>query len=218
MNLKKAYIQPLNGKNQQRIEVLFNPAEYTLDKSNQFQSTPIVGLSTPLTQFINGNARTLTMDLFFDTYEKGVDVRIYTGKMQALLEIDSDLHAPPVCQFVWDSIILKATIEKITSKYTMFLPDGTPVRATLNVTFKEYKTLSEQLSENRLSSATKTRIIITQQGEALWHIASRYYGDPGQWRVIAKENGIDDPLLIQAGMELRLPSITQSSDIGSTGN
>lgn len=218
MNLKKAYIQPLNGKNTQPIEVLFNPAEYTLDKSNQFQSTPIVGLSTPLTQFINGNARTLTMDLFFDTYERNIDVRTYTSKVQALLEIDSDLHAPPICQFVWDSIILKATIEKITSKYTMFLPDGTPVRATLNVTFKEYATLSEQLSQNRLQSATKTRIIITQQGDALWLIASRYYGDPGHWRVIAKENNIDDPLCIQAGMELRLPSIAQTSGVNATGN
>jgi hypothetical protein len=59
MNLAKAYIQPLSGSNTQTIEVLFNPAEYTIDKSNQFQSTPIVGLSTPLTQFINGNTRTL---------------------------------------------------------------------------------------------------------------------------------------------------------------
>ncbi len=138
MELVKAYIEPLNGSSTDKIEVLFNPAEYSIEKSNQFQSTPIVGLATPLTQFISGNARTLTMDLFFDTYEKGTDVRDHTKKVFSLLEIDSELHAPPLCQFVWGSIVLKATIEKISSKFTMFLGDGTPVRATLNVTFKEY--------------------------------------------------------------------------------
>jgi Contractile injection system tube protein/LysM domain len=208
MNLKKAFIEPLNGSNTQPIEVLFNPAEYTLDKSNQFQSTPIVGLPTPLTQFINGNARTLAMDLFFDTYEKGIDVRTYTSRVLALMEIDPELHAPPICRFVWDQIILKATVEKITSKFTMFLSDGTPVRATLNVSFKEYATLSEQLDKNRLHSADKTKTITTKRGDSLWQIASEQYGDPGRWRIIADANNIDDPLYLDAGRELNLPSIS----------
>jgi nucleoid-associated protein YgaU len=208
MELAKAYIQPLNGSTTEKIDVLFNPAEYSIEKSNQFQSTPIVGLSTPLTQFISGNARTLTMDLFFDTYEKGTDVRQHTGKLFSLLEIDSELHAPPLCQFVWGSIILKATIEKITSKFTMFLSDGTPVRASLNVSFKEYATLTEQLNHSRLHSADKTKIVTTQVGDSLWLLAARHYGDPGAWRIIADANpSIDDPTELSSGMELKLPSI-----------
>jgi hypothetical protein len=160
MELAKAYIQPLNGSNTEKIEVLFNPAEYALEKSNQFQSTPIVGLSTPLTQFISGNARTLTMDLFFDTYEKGTDVRAHTAKVLSLLEIDAELHAPPLCQFIWGAIVLKATVEKITSKFTMFLGDGTPVRATLNVTFKEYATLTEQLNRAKAIRCGSLRLSI----------------------------------------------------------
>jgi phage FluMu protein gp41 len=210
MNLKKAHIQVLNGKNKDmKIDVLFNPAEYSIEKSNQYQSTPIVGLTTPLTQFINGNAKTVTMDLFFDTYEKEEDVRKYTDRIGTLLEIDSELHAPPICQFVWDQIIIKAIIEKISSKFTMFLYNGTPVRATLNVTFKEYATLSEQLSDVKRHSADKTKVVILQQGEMLWQLAAKQYGDAGLWRYIAEENNIEDPLSVNAGMELVIPSITQ---------
>jgi hypothetical protein len=50
MALEKAYLQPLdvNGNPKgARIHVLFNPAEYSLQKSNQFAETPLLGLPTP---------------------------------------------------------------------------------------------------------------------------------------------------------------------------
>jgi len=47
-DLKMAYIQAINGRNKNKpIEVLFNPAEYTIEKGNKYQSTPIPGLATP---------------------------------------------------------------------------------------------------------------------------------------------------------------------------
>ncbi|MGE4090104.1 MAG: LysM peptidoglycan-binding domain-containing protein, partial [Candidatus Binatia bacterium] len=150
-NLKTAYIEPINGTRKgTRTKVLFNPAEYTVEKGNAYQSTSLPGLATPVTQFVNGNADTLTMELFFDTYAKssrheemkqGEDVRKYTKELAALLDVDSQLHAPPICQFIWgpplgspEGIQFTGIIEKLTQKFTLFADDGTPLRATLNVT------------------------------------------------------------------------------------
>jgi hypothetical protein len=67
--LKVAHIQAINGRNKgKKIEVLFNPSEYTIEKANKYQSTPIPGLATPVHQFVHGESDTLTMELFFDTY------------------------------------------------------------------------------------------------------------------------------------------------------
>ncbi len=206
MELQKAYIRLVNSGST-LLSVMFNPMEYTLDKSNQFQNTPIIGLSTPLTQFINGNTTVLTMDLFFDTYETKEDVNTYTNKMMALLDIDKDLHAPPICEFVWGTLTFKATVEKITRKFTMFLENGTPVRATLNVTFKEYKTLSEQLNTTTKSSSDRSKIHILKAGETLSSIAGAEYGDPGQWRKIAQANNIVNPRLLESGKEIIIPPI-----------
>lgn len=205
MTLSKAQIQILHSG--QMIEVMFNPTEYTVDKGNQFQSTAILGLSTPLTQFVSGNAETLSMDLFLDTYEKGEDVRTYVEKMMTLVAIDKELHAPPVCQFVWGKFQFKATVEKITRKFTMFLGDGTPVRATLNVAFKEYKTISEQLADPFRHSSDRTKVRILNEGDSLWLLASREYGDPGEWRRIAAANDIDQPRTVEPGRELKVPPI-----------
>lgn len=210
MSLVKAFIQPLDENDNDAgspITVMFNPAEYTLDKSNQFQSTSILGLSTPLTQFVSGNAETLSMDLFFDTYEKGGDVRENTNMVMSLIAINKDLHAPPRCKFVWGRFSFKATVEKVSRKFTMFLNDGTPVRATLNIAFKEYKTISEQLGSPPRQSADRTKVRVFKEGDSLWLMAYREYGDPAQWRRIAEANDIDNPKIVETGRELKLPPV-----------
>src|SRR5260370_914423 len=92
----------------QRIDVQFNPEEYSLNKDNNFASQAIPGLSSPLLQFVHGNMRTLDMELFFDTTQDRTDVRDQSNKVVDLLKIDSDLHAPPVLLVSWASLQLRA--------------------------------------------------------------------------------------------------------------
>jgi nucleoid-associated protein YgaU len=204
-----AYIEPLIDGPAERIKVTFNPAEYSLQKGNQFSSTPLPGLSNPVVSFVNGDADVLTMELFFDTYtDKGSsDVREETGKIAALLDIHPKLHAPPPVRFVWGGLRFKAVIERLSQRFTMFREDGVPVRATLNVTFKEYKTIDEQLNPrpNQSSDWTKRRIIV--EFDRLCLIAAAEYEDPAVWRVIADANEIENPRLLQPGVEIQLPPL-----------
>jgi nucleoid-associated protein YgaU len=189
--------------------VLFNPAEYSLEKGNQFASAPLPGLSNPVLSWVSGDADSLTMELFFDTYTNkgGSDVRLETNKIARLLEIDPELHAPPPVRFVWGRLDFHAVIERLTQRFTMFLENGVPVRATLNVTFKEYKTIQEQLSPNPNQSTDWTKRRVVADGDSLSLIAAIEYGDPGVWRVIADENEIENPRVLQPGIELRLPPL-----------
>ncbi|MFZ0388945.1 MAG: peptidoglycan-binding protein, partial [Calditrichia bacterium] len=180
MALEKAFIQPLDDKGSfsgSPVRVLFNPKEYTLEKSNQYQSTALPGLSTPINQFVSGNAATLSMELFFDTYEKGEDVRNHTGLLTGLLNINSDLHAPPPVMFIWGKLQFKAVLERVSQRFTLFLSSGIPVRAALNVSFREFKTISEQLSAPPRQSADRSKQRILKDGESLWLIAFQEYGD-----------------------------------------
>jgi hypothetical protein len=205
-----AYIEKLMGTRAgERAEVIFNPAEYTLEKGNQFGSTPLPGLSNPILSFVNGDAEVLTMELFFDTYtNKGAtDVRIETSKIARLLEIDPMLHAPsPVC-FVWGELRFKAVIERLTQRFTMFREDGVPVRATLNVTFKEYRTIEEQLHEKPPQSSDWTKRRVVSEQDRLCLIAAIEYEDASVWRVIAEANDIENPRLLQPGQEIVLPPL-----------
>src|SRR5215467_16345258 len=102
MPLVKATITAENTG--QRLEVMFNPEEYSLNRDNNFASQAVPGLSSPLIQFAHGNLRTLDMELLFDTYESRTDVRLETEKLIHLMEIDPTLHAPPILIVAWASL------------------------------------------------------------------------------------------------------------------
>jgi len=205
-----AFIEALLGVHKgEKAEVIFNPAEYSLQKGNQFASAPLPGLSNPVLSFVNGDADILSMDLFFDTYTNrgGSDVRLETKKIARLLDIDPTIHAPPPVRFVWGPLSFQAVIERLGQRFTMFREDGVPVRATLNVTFREYKTIEEQLSERPTESSDWTKRRVVTQEDRLDLIAAIEYGDSTVWRVIAEANDIDNPRLLQPGQEIRLPPL-----------
>ena len=193
--------------NQGSVEVMFNPTEYALESGNTYAWQTIPGLSMPIAQFVSGEATSLTMDLFFDTYEKKEDVRQYTKKIVGLLDVDKDLHAPPVCEFVWGTLHFKGVLEKASSKFTMFLETGIPVRATVTVTFRAVYSVKEQFQHIPRQSADRTKQRTVRQGEQLWHIAAEEYEDPGLWREIARANGIVDPKRIEPGTVIKIPRL-----------
>ncbi|MTV50358.1 LysM peptidoglycan-binding domain-containing protein [Heliobacillus mobilis] len=207
MALSKAKIIAYRGSGTDTIEVLFNPNAYSLQSKNNFAWDNSPGLSAPIGQFINGGATTLTMELFVDTYEMGTDVREKTGQITGLMEVDSELHTPPICRFVWGSLDFKGVIENISQRYTMFLDSGIPVRATLNVTFQACENVTEQLQKTPRHSSDRTKERILKQGEQLWMIAGEEFNNPGQWRELAKANSIDNPHRLVPGTKLVVPRL-----------
>lgn len=217
--LKKATITVLDGADKGKvISVLFNPTEYSLERSNSYKGTPVPGLGTPLMQFVNGESDSLTMDLFLDDYtdpkgptslqQKEDDPLIKRlNALSKLMEIDRDLHAPSPVRFNWGPLEFSAIIEKLGRKVTMFHPDGTPARATLSISFKEYRTLRQQLEDPRRESADKTKRRVVVSKERLWFIAAREYDDATEWTRIADANDLDDPREIESGDWLLIPPI-----------
>jgi nucleoid-associated protein YgaU len=221
--LEKATITPVDGADKNKpIPVLFNPTEYSIDRSNAYKATPIPGLTSPILHFVNGECDQLSMELFLDDYtdpggptslrQKEKDpVARRLKALAGLLNIDRDLHAPPPVRFNWGPMEFKAVIEKLGRKITKFHPDGTPARATLSITFKEYRTLGEQLREPRRESSDKTKRRVVIGRDSLWSMAAREYDDPDEWVRIAIANDLDDPREIRAGDWLVLPPI-ESAD------
>lgn len=199
------------------ISVQFNPPEYTLNKGAQLAEIGIPGLDSPLLQFIRGQNEKLTLDLFFDTTtmsggmtDEATPVTTLTRSIYQLVKIQPRTHAPPRVRFVWgdnDGLSFKAVVESVQQKFTLFNPLGVPLRATLSVTFREYKTLEDQISELNLQSSDHTKRRVVRRGETLSQIAAEEYADPSLWRLIADANAeaIPDPRRLAPGLVLEIP-------------
>ena len=129
VTLEKAKLMNVDKGTSQ--DVLFNPKEYSVQKSVQWEPHKAPGLDTPEQEFTSGNPAVLSVELFFDTYEDKKDVRKeHTEKIMTLALVDVDKHRPPLVMFSWGGFQFTGVVESLTLRYTMFLPDGKPCRAT----------------------------------------------------------------------------------------
>lgn len=214
-NLAKAVIQVLN-ENRTPIEgrelrVQFNPTEYSVNTSATYAEQSLLGLSTPITQFVSGSAETLSLELLFDTYEKGptADVRDETDKLDELVTVEGERHAPPILRVKWASLDFDCVLESVNKQFTLFHPNGNPARARVEVTFRKHLPPRWETRFERRESADRTKLRRPTEGDSLPLLAAREYGDPTRWRVIAAANDIDNPRTLRAGSELVLPPLEE---------
>lgn len=205
----------------EHIKVQYNPTELAFEKGVQIADIDIPALDAPLKQFVRGQSEKLTLELFFDTTEDGMDQRAVsvtteTDKIYQLTKIEATRHAPPICTFKWNAKFpgadispnlggnqqrtsFKGVVESVRQRFTLFSPTGVPLRATLNVTMAEFKPLHIQLHELNRTSPDRTHRHVVAAGETLDAIAADFYARPASWRRIAQDNQIDDPRRLTAG-------------------
>ena len=206
----------------ERVKCLFNPKEYTFSKQNNWKDQQ-TGKNVPQIEFGGGQPATLQMELFFDTYahfkSSGAppkDVRKeYTDKIWKLMIVDPKLTdaknkkgRPPKVIFSWGQTwLFKAVITSITQKFTMFIADGTPVRATLNVSFRQVEDEGALARQNPTSGGVGgERIWTVNEGDTLGLIAYRELGDATRWREIADANHLTRVRRLRPGTVLVIPN------------
>jgi nucleoid-associated protein YgaU len=216
------------------IEALFNPNEITLAKSTNWEQQRVVGrggrVSGTIQEFRSVEAETFSVELFFDTYESrsaamtwrraatsllptsmsqrdATDVRRHTDRVAALAEVDRVLHRPPMCHLEWGAFdIFTGVLTSLQQRFTLFLEDGTPVRATLSCSFVEATTAARSRArELHSADVTKTRQV--RRNDTLHSLAAEEYNDPSLWRHIARANGIVNPRELKPGTVLTIPKL-----------
>ena len=173
MPLVKAII--INTSTGLPLPIMFNPEEYSISRSAKYCDAKIPGLESPITEFNLGHEETLSMDLFFDTYESGLDVRIFTERIAALIDLDPITDRPPVCLFAWGTLVFECVLQSVTKRFTMFDTFGLPVRATLSVQFRGFNALNVLLAKNPFRSLGHSKTHTVKAGETLSQIAWQMY-------------------------------------------
>ena len=105
-------------------------------------------------EFTGAEGRTMTVELLFDGYQASggsrpaMDVQVQVGKLEQMARVmepesqDEKKRRPHHLTVRWGSAIwgtgrLDCVIESLSTKYSMFSSEGTPLRATCTVKLKE---------------------------------------------------------------------------------
>lgn len=148
------------------FEFMFNPDSLSFkhavkvkdaEGARTAQGTPKVAFEYPQAMVLSLNK------IMFDTFEEGTSVLDkYINKLKKAVEFagftiggTTGLNKrPPIYMLVWGSQnYLRCFVEKLDYKLTMFLADGTPVRAEVNLSLKEVDKSFGQYNERTYDSA-----------------------------------------------------------------
>jgi hypothetical protein len=194
------------------VQFMFNPYEYTISKSNNWLDKQPSGRNVPLVSFGQGGAQTLTLTLYFDTQMAKTDVRTYTKPLWSMMMIDqtkknqvSNKGEPPTVAFEWGSLYFKSVITSMSEKFTLFTDEGIPLRCSIQITLRQYEDAEEVAPQTNSQTSSTPPVSNTQvrEGDRMDHIAANNNGDPANYRQIAENNNIDNPIRIPPGTVLR---------------
>jgi nucleoid-associated protein YgaU len=219
----KARLTEVDGSTS--LELRFNPKELSIQKSAEWTRQPNKGAphaSKP--EFAGAKPRTLQMELLFDDWDDDSSGPRLVKQIEQLMawmtptkkSLRDTLPQPAILQLQWGSSEavsqFQGFIKSCTAKYTLFKSDGTPIRATANLSMEEIP--HDAARTNPTSGAvTSRRTHVVAAGDSLHSIAYTEYRDAGFWRALAVFNGIDDPLRIRPGRELGIPSLSEAAEL-----
>ncbi|MER6561670.1 peptidase M23 [Streptomyces sp. NPDC001027] len=207
--------EPPGTKVGDAVSFQFNPASLSLGKGAGWVRHVAKGAKeVGVPEFVGTHPRRLSAELFLDataTHDDSVQeaVERLIGWC-APTERSSAADAPsaPWVKFTWGSfstVSFFGYLEDVQAVYSLFDPNGTPLRATCSVSLTE--AAGPVPGQNPTSGALHARRVHRLvMGDSLETLAHREYGDPTVWRVIAEANGIDDPARLRPGTEILLPA------------
>ena len=206
--LLRIVVPKIENPKERDIPLRFNPTSYQLQKGNEFTQIAVPGLETPPIQYSRGGAETLSFDALLDTSDTQKNVREeYVDRIANLMRINSELHAPPIVQFIWENEIFQGVVANLSVNYVLFTPQGVPLRAEASLSLTAYRPVEVQIAERPRNSPDVEKSCTVRRGDRLDQIADGVYQDPGRWRDIARRNGIADPRRLDPGRVLLLPRI-----------
>jgi nucleoid-associated protein YgaU len=196
------------------LEFQFNPASIKITKEVTWEASSVARRNAPDLKFGGGSAAKFDLSLVFDTSSniEYRDVRMYTNQLLKLVMMSGavdERKPPPQIKFQWGKLTLfLAVVTKVTIEYTLFDPDGTPIRAHASLDLKQQDDRDDYAGLTNPTTRTesrKTRIV--RLGDRLDTIAYQEYGSAAHWRHLATVNGLYDPRDLHPGQILILPPL-----------
>lgn len=228
--LEKMTIKNLDTK--KTIYVLYNPQSYTVMRNVSYAQYNFLGSNGPVVQFQSGMGEVLYFELFFDSLSAGmevggtvvdraamaansllpstanqIDVRKYTKKVYDLLEVEPKVHRPPRVKVEWASLQFQGYLASCQQQFLKFDEKGQPVRAKLLCQFIESLDINKMMGTAPRESPDTTKYRRVRQGDSLWALSDKEYGESSQWRVIASANGLVNPRMLRTGDLIALPAL-----------
>jgi hypothetical protein len=153
---------------------------------------------------------TKTMEGYVDKY-KTMEVSEQIQEFTDCVQFEGKIHRPRFLIVRWGSEVkFPCVLSHLEINYSLFKPNGDPLRAKISATFIKYETEAAIFAANHISSPDLTHQRISKSGDRLDLLTYDIYDDSGYFLQVARVNDLTSPRNLKAGMNLLFPPINKN--------
>lgn len=206
------------------FQVHINPASYKHDYKICYSDSQGQGSNGPSPKFNRISQDKVSFDIVFDGTGvipsaipgvlpftgDGISEQIAAFK-GLVFNYNGNIHSPNYLKISWGSLLFRSRLTALGIKYTLFKPDGTPLRATASVSLQGFNDEVDLALKANRSSPDLSHAIVVRTGETLPLLCYRIYGDSSYYLEVARANGLTDVRHLVPGTKLLFPPLRSAS-------
>ncbi|NHN24930.1 hypothetical protein FIA58_004495 [Flavobacterium jejuense] len=193
-------INPDTIKWQRGIDYNEQQAPNTSTPSQKYKSTPVEKLNFDITIDCTGVVDSKRTDLAKEISTLENIVYTYHGK----------IHRPNFVKVQWGkSLVFKGVLKSMDISYTLFKPDGSPLRAKLSLGFTQYISPEDEEQLKGNESPDITHLVSVVEGNTLPQLCQKTWNDNSYYIQVAQYNNLNKFRNLKGGQKLIFPPIIQ---------
>lgn len=193
-------INPDSIKRNRNIEYNEEQAPDSSSGSQKYKKTPSDGLSFDIVIDCTGIVDSKRTDMAKEMNALEKIVFNYNGK----------IHRPNFVMIQWGkSMTFKGVLKSIDTSYTLFKPDGSPLRAKVSMSFSEYLSPKDVAKKDGETSPDISHLIEVEEGNTLPQLCMEVWNNEFLYIPVAKYNGLNKFRHLKGGKKLIFPPVIQ---------
>lgn len=175
-------INPDTIKIQKNIEYNEQQAPATSSASQKYKSSPSDKLSFEIVIDCTGVVDATRTDMATEIESLETIIYTYNGK----------IHRPNFVKVQWgQNITFNGVLDSIDVSYTLFKPDGNPLRAKISLSFSQYVSAQTVTMTDAPESPDLTHIVTVSQGMSLPQLCEKVWNDDSLYIQVAGFNKLN---------------------------
>ena len=205
-----------------QMSVYINPEKYSQNYDIRYAETQAQGSSGTSPEFIKAREK-LEMELVLDGTgavpsplpgvipftENGIAEQV-DGLLKLVFDYNSNIHSPNYLQLSWGTLVFRCRLVTFKITYSLFKPDGTPLRARVACSFLGYTSKAQLAKQENDKSPDVTHLLTVRGGDTLPGMCFEVYGSSEYYVQVARANGLTSFRTLRPGTQLLFPPLGEA--------
>lgn len=197
------------------FELKINPSALSVSKEIQYSEDKVQGSSAEVTKYDKHGPTTLNFDFILDAtgiaYPKTEDIHLTVKKFEDVVyKMEGKIHTPNTLQISWGSFLLNCCLVSLKYDYTLFSPNGNPLRVKISTSFSGHIKRDEEAKTAQKESPDLSHCVTLKAGETIAYWCHKIYGDFSYCKDIAEFNHIANFRNIKPGTKILFPKLLRN--------